>query len=32
MGAEARKTVVEDYSMEKCANLFAETVQKTIYT
>lgn len=32
MGAEARKTVVEDYSMEKCANLFAEAVQKTLYT
>lgn len=29
-GNEARKTVVENYSMEKCAHLFAQVVQNTI--
>lgn len=32
LGNEARKTVVEDYSMESCAALFAQVVRKTVQT
>lgn len=30
MGVEARKTVVENYSMKKCAGLFAQAVNETL--
>lgn len=30
LGKKARETVVENYSMEKCAELFAEVVRKTV--
>jgi glycosyltransferase involved in cell wall biosynthesis len=30
LGAEARRTVVENYSMEKCSDLFAGAVRKTV--